>query len=244
MGVCNTPITLFCVRIHFLRANSYTTNGYLLVVLQTFFVNKKNILSLQNKIFYKTHKNLKYFYYFCSAKAKMVWCCIRGGASPLVFYITMINKDIVKKIAEEYLAETDIFVVNITISPDKNIEIYLDSDTDVTIEHCINLTKYFEENLDRDKEDYELTVSSAGLTSSFLTLRQYKKHIGDTIVVKTGAMPKQKGILKAVTTDGITLTKQTLSKVKKGMVAKVKAEEDIFIPYNTIDSAKLFLDFN
>ena len=75
----------------------------------------------------------------------------------------MISKDTVKKIVEEWLEDKEYFLVNIEISPDDKIVVEIDHADGVWIEDCVELSRFIEEHLSRDEEDYELEVGSAGL---------------------------------------------------------------------------------
>lgn len=149
----------------------------------------------------------------------------------------------IEHIVNEYFIDTDKFLVNISITQSNKIEIYIDSDTEVTLEDCISLSQHIESQLDRKKEDFELMVSSAGITNPILVTRQFKKHLGKkfSVVCKDGT--KVVGILKDADDEKIIITEQVLSKVKKGMTAKVKSEEDIVISKSDYVTAKLVLDF-
>ena len=87
-------------------------------------------------------------------------------------------------------------------------------------------------------------VSSAGITSPILLTRQFKKYIGQKLDVVGKDGEKYTGILKDATEEGITIAQQTSSKVKKGMTAKVKNEEDIHFTKDDYVTAKLFIDIN
>ena len=63
------------------------------------------------------------------------------------------------------------------------IRIFIDSDSRVLIEHCIELSKFIESQLDRDVEDFELNVSSSGLDQPYRLSRQYIKNIGREVSV-------------------------------------------------------------
>ncbi|MDL2227320.1 ribosome assembly cofactor RimP [Bacteroidales bacterium OttesenSCG-928-K03] len=152
------------------------------------------------------------------------------------------NKEIIT-LVNDFFVDSDIFAVEINVSDKNNIEIYLDSDTFVTIDNCVALNRHIESNFDRDKEDYNLMISSAGVTSPFTVIRQYRKNIGKEVIATFNDEKIVKGILKNVSDQGFTLTKQTLSNVKKGQKAKVKAEEDIFLNFNDVKITKLFFDF-
>ena len=73
-------------------------------------------------------------------------------------------------------AGTDLFVVDIRISPDNVITVEVDSPTAVDIDECAAITRKIEEKFDRDTEDYELEVGSAGITSDFKIRAQYTKN--------------------------------------------------------------------
>ena len=84
----------------------------------------------------------------------------------------MISKDTVKKIVEEWLEDKEYFLVNIEISPDDKIVVEIDHADGVWIEDCVELSRFIEEHLSRDEEDYELEVGSAGLGQPFKVPQQ------------------------------------------------------------------------
>ena len=65
------------------------------------------------------------------------------------------------------------------------------TDQAVGIEDYMALRNHIEAGLDRDVEDYELEVTSTGLTSPFKTLRQYLKNIGNEVEVLKMTTAKQ-----------------------------------------------------
>ena len=84
----------------------------------------------------------------------------------------MIDKNIVKSFVEEWLAEKEYFLVDVEISTDNKIVVEIDHADGVWIEDCVELSRYIEDRLDRDKEDYELEVGSAGLGQPFKVHQQ------------------------------------------------------------------------
>ena len=70
------------------------------------------------------------------------------------------------------------------ISADNRISVFIDSLKGININDCAVLSRLLEDQLDREKEDFELTVSSAGLDQPFIVIEQYKKNIGKQIKVK------------------------------------------------------------
>ena len=124
----------------------------------------------------------------------------------------MIDKNIVKSLVEEWLADKDYFLVDIQISADDRIVVEIDHADGVWIEDCVELSKFIQDRLSRDEEDYELEVGSAGLGQPFKVEQQYLNFIGKEVEVLDAAGKKVKGILKAV--DGRQFTVSVEEKVK------------------------------
>ena len=89
----------------------------------------------------------------------------------------MITKDQITELANEALENTDRFVVDLTVSKSNVINVYIDADSSVTIDHCVELSRFIEGRLDREVEDYELSVSSAGIDYPLLKHRQLNKYV-------------------------------------------------------------------
>jgi ribosome maturation factor RimP len=124
----------------------------------------------------------------------------------------MINEKLVKQWIEEHLAGSDRFLVDMTVKSGNRILVFIDSDTSVLIEHCITLSKFIESQLDRDVEDFELNVSSAGLDHPYKHLRQYVKNVGRDVAVSLNDGRKIEGILTAANEQGIEVTERVKEK--------------------------------
>ena len=107
----------------------------------------------------------------------------------------MITKEQIATLCEEALAGTDRFLVEVKLKPNNVIEVYVDSDTAVNIGHCAELSRFIEGRLDRDVEDYELSVLSWGLSGALKTDRQLQKYVGRDVEVKTKETGKLQGKL-------------------------------------------------
>ena len=107
----------------------------------------------------------------------------------------MITKEQVATLCEEALAGTDRFLVEVKVKPNNVIEVYIDSDTAVNIDHCAELSRYVNEKLDRDVEDYELSILSWGLSGALKMDRQLQKYVGKEVEVKTKETGKMQGKL-------------------------------------------------
>jgi ribosome maturation factor RimP len=163
----------------------------------------------------------------------------QGDQSPLFYYcfLKMIAKDKIRKLVEEQIEGTGLFIVDIKVSSANKITILVDTFKGITIDECITVSRYVEKNLDRDKEDFELMVSSPGLEMPFNVIEQYLKNEGKKIAVVDDGGIKYQGILKNVTAGGFEL--EVDHKIK-GEKATIK---EISFNYGQVKSAKTLIEF-
>jgi ribosome maturation factor RimP len=154
----------------------------------------------------------------------------------------MMDKTVISKLAEDFLASSENYLVDVDIKPGNVIVVEIDNDEGVCVDDCAALSRYIEENLDRDVEDFELEVGSAGITSPFKILRQYQKNIGNEveILLKSGA--KLTGVLKDANESGILLTVSKQVK-PEGAKRKVTVEEDVPYTFDEIKYTKYLIRF-
>ena len=155
----------------------------------------------------------------------------------------MIDKNVVKKLVEEWLQDTEYFLVSIEISPDDRIVVEIDHADGVWIEDCVALSKYIEDHLNRDEEDYELEVGSAGLGQPFKVPQQYINFIGKEVEVLDADGKKVKGILKAVEGNDFTVGVEEKVKVE-GKKRPVKQEVDHVYQMDKVKYTKYIISFN
>ncbi|MBL1009311.1 MAG: ribosome assembly cofactor RimP [Escherichia coli] len=154
----------------------------------------------------------------------------------------MIDKNVVKKLVDEWLQDQEYFLVDIEISPDNRIVVEIDHADGVWIEDCVALSRYIEERLSRDDEDYELEVGSAGLGQPFKVPQQYINFVGKEVEVLDADGIKVKGILKAV--DGNDFTVGVEEKVKvEGKKRPVKMEVDHVYQMDKVKYTKYIISF-
>ena len=149
----------------------------------------------------------------------------------------MIDKNIVQGIAETYFPVSDLYLVDVRVESGNRIVVEIDSDSSVSIDDCADLTYYIEARLDRNAEDYELEVGSAGISQPFKTLRQYKKNIGHEVEILTKTGKKLFGILKLSDEKGLTITLSKLIK-PEGVKRKMLVEEDVMFIYDELKYTK------
>lgn len=141
----------------------------------------------------------------------------------------MINKQEIIDLVEQYLlvSESESFLVDVTVSRDNCIVVEIDNDEAVDIDECVAISQYIDEHMDREREDFELEVGSAGLTSPLKTLRQFAKFEGEEMEVLMRDGRKLKGTLGAADNEGFDLTWVTMEKVtdpETGKQSKKKQE--------------------
>ena len=126
----------------------------------------------------------------------------------------MIEKSIVSAIVEEWLKDREYFLVSVEISNDNRIVVEIDHADGVWIEDCVELSRFIEERLDRDKEDFELEVGSAGLGQPFKVPQQYINFTGKEVEVLAADGKKYRGILKSVEGSRFVVTQDEKVKIE------------------------------
>ncbi|EJX04859.1 protein belonging to Uncharacterized protein family UPF0090 [gut metagenome] len=154
----------------------------------------------------------------------------------------MIDKKVVTGIVEEWLEGQDYFLVDVSVSPDDKIVVEIDHAEGVWIDDCVELSRFIESKLDREEEDYELEVGSAGIGQPFKVLQQYLIHIGKEVEVLTKEGKKLEGVLKDADEAHFTVTIQ--KKVKpEGAKRPVWVDEDLTFTYDEIKYTKYLISF-
>ncbi len=154
----------------------------------------------------------------------------------------MIDKTALTQFIEQQLTDTDLYLVDIAITPDNVITVEIDSDSPVDIDECIALSIKIEEAFNRDEEDYELEVGSAGITSPFKVVRQYQKNIGNEVEVIARDGRKYTGVLREAGPESFTIISK--EKVKKES-AKLPVLEEVTrtFAYSDVKSTSYLLQF-
>ena len=110
----------------------------------------------------------------------------------------------------------------------------------VSVKDCVSVSRNIEHNLDREKEDFELQVSSPGLDQPFVVINQYLKNLGNKVTVTTKCNTVFMGVLFEANKKEITL-----KEIKKNTATKKKETiENIHqIMMSEIKETKLIISF-
>ena len=147
----------------------------------------------------------------------------------------MIEKQNIQVIIEEFMKGTNLFLVAVKVSSSNRITVLADKNQGITIDECAAIHRHIENSLDREKEDFELQVSSPGLDLPFGVIEQYYKNEGKKVEVVDNEGTKYAGLLKNVTVGGFEL--ETEVKVK----GKTKEQKDISFNFEQIISTRVIL---
>ncbi|XOV66200.1 MAG: ribosome assembly cofactor RimP [Fluviicola sp.] len=157
----------------------------------------------------------------------------------------MIDKKLVQKLVEERMAELNngLFIVDLNISSNNVIQVELDKhEGGVSVDDCIRVSRNVEHNLDREEQDFELQVSSAGLDKGLRVFAQYKKNIGRNVKVKFVESGSIEGELVAATEEEITVRTTRKERIE-GRKKKETIIEDHVVPMEQIKETKIIISF-
>ncbi len=154
----------------------------------------------------------------------------------------MIDKQKVRELAEEWLKDKEYFLVDASVDAENKIAVEIDHKDGVWIEDCCELSKFIEERLDRDVEDYELEVGSAGIGQPFKVLQQYVNNVGNEVELLTVAGKKMGGVLSAADAEGFVLTVHEKQRVE-GKKRPQWVDVDFRFGYGDVKWVRAEIDF-
>ena len=157
----------------------------------------------------------------------------------------MIAKKKVMELIDERMAELDagLFVVSLKISTNNIINVEIDKhEGNVSINDCMSVSRNVEHNLDREEEDFELHVSSAGLDKPLRVMPQFIKNIGRGVSVKLNNKTVEEGELIQADKDGLTIRQERREKIE-GTKKKQDIVEDKYFPMSEIKETKIIISF-
>ena len=155
----------------------------------------------------------------------------------------MTDKQNIIDLTEQYLllAGSESYLVAVDIEKDNRIVVTIDNESGVDIDECVNISNYLVSHLDRDTDDFELEVGSAGLSTPLRILRQYEKYEGERMEVLCKDGKKLVGILGKADAEGFDLT--VTRKVKpEGAKKKIDVTETLRIAFDAVNSVKYSFD--
>ncbi|MCK9305395.1 MAG: ribosome assembly cofactor RimP [Bacteroidales bacterium] len=150
----------------------------------------------------------------------------------------MIDKEQINHLINNYLEENKLFLVGIDTDSENNVEVIIEStDSSVNLDDCSALSRLIEQGLDREKEDYSLTVTSAGLDRPFRVPEQYRKYCGRDVEIVMKGGEKLTAEILSVCDTGIEISYEKLIK-RDGKKKREKTEIRQLINFSDLKSVR------
>ncbi len=147
------------------------------------------------------------------------------------------NKQVINQLVSEALSENNsLFLIDISLHQDNKIIVQIDGDHGVPLKECIRISRFIENNLDKEVEDYALEVTTPDIADPIKDIRQYKKNLQRTLLVTLKDKQKAEGILTQIAENAIWLESKVREPkpIGKGKITVIK---NIEIPFSTIEKA-------
>ncbi len=155
----------------------------------------------------------------------------------------MIDKNFISELVDEFLKNhPDLFLVELKLSASGKIAVFLDGDQGVPVSKCVDLSRFIENKLDREQEDFELEVSSVGVSKPLIMPRQFIKNTGREIEFTTSTGEKIKATLLEADQQGIVVEKE-IKKKKKTSSEKTLEQTIEKFNYQDIENAVIQVSF-
>ncbi|MFV5694594.1 ribosome assembly cofactor RimP [Flavobacterium sp. LB3P122] len=144
-------------------------------------------------------------------------------------------------VTECLLEKPSVFLIDFTITDAFKVIVHLDGDSGVALQDCIDVSRFIDSNLDREEQDYSLEVASVGVGSPLKLVRQYKKNVGRTLIVKTGTEIIEAELVEA--NDDFVILSWKAREPKKIGKGKETVQKELKLPYAGIKEAIVTVTF-
>lgn len=153
------------------------------------------------------------------------------------------DKQVINQLVSEALSENNsLFLISLSLHQDNKIVVQIDGDQGVSLKECIRVSRFIENNLDKEIEDYALEVTTPDITEPLTNIRQYHKNLHRTLIITLKNQQKIEGVLTQINEDSIILeTKVREPKpLGKGKITVVKNHE---VPFSNIEKTLVKIIF-
>ena len=161
--------------------------------------------------------------------------------SPLFIKNMTFKEKVNTVLAEALLDKPSVFLIDLIITDAFKVIVTLDGDNGVVLQDCIDVSRAIENNIDREEQDFSLEVASVGVGSPLKFVRQYKKNIGRTLIVKTGSEIIEAELVDA--NDDFVILSWKAREPKKLGKGKETVQKELKLPYADIKEAIVTVTF-
>jgi ribosome maturation factor RimP len=161
--------------------------------------------------------------------------------SPL-FIKNMAFKEKVNTVLAEALSDKpSVFLIDLIITDAFKVIVTLDGDNGVALQDCIDVSRAIDSSIDREEQDFSLEVASVGVGSPLKLVRQYKKNVGRTLIVKTVTEIIEAELVEA--NDDFVILSWKAREPKKLGKGKETVQKELKLPYVDIKEAIVTVTF-
>ena len=154
------------------------------------------------------------------------------------------NVSEIKDALQSELVARGCFLVDVSVSKDNDIVVTIESEEGkIELDDCVALSRYFETQFDREKEDYSLTMTSAVLDQPFKVLKQFVKAVGTKVEVQLKGGKKMVALLEAADEESVTL-KYSVKEAVEGKKKKELVEHVDRFTMDQVNGVRPFIEFN
>ena len=144
----------------------------------------------------------------------------------------VIEHKITELLTEKFNEEDfqDCFLVDIKAHQNKKVEVFVDSDSSLTLGKCRQLSRFLEKHIDEHGwlgEKYTLEVSSPGIERPIQFPRQYTKNIGRNVDIILLDGETKSGQLVAADEQSVTIEEKLL--IKEGKKKKTVIQQTVIL---------------
>jgi ribosome maturation factor RimP len=157
----------------------------------------------------------------------------------------MISEELIVQHVQEKLNGTGVFLVEVKVKASNKIHIFMDNESEgLAISECVEMSRYIESKLDREKEDFELEVSSPGMDQPLRVFKQYVKSVGRQVAIILKDGTKHVGKMIAANAEGVTIEKTRTERTEASKKKKELITEHIQIRFPEIKETRKMVSFN
>ncbi|WP_264617695.1 ribosome assembly cofactor RimP [Flavobacterium sp. 7A] len=154
----------------------------------------------------------------------------------------MVFKEKINSLLLEALSERpSLFLIDVVITDAFKVIVTIDGDDGVVLQDCIDVSRAVESNLDREDQDFSLEVASFGVGSPLKFVRQYKKNVGRTLIVKTATENIEAELVEA--NDDFVILSWEAREPKKLGKGKETVQKRLELSYGDIKEAIVTVTF-
>lgn len=148
----------------------------------------------------------------------------------------------IEELLHDKLVELNVFLVDVQISASGKITVMADSDKGISINELESINRYLNQALDKENNDFELTVSSPGMDQPFKVMNQYHKNVGKRVSVTLTNGSKLEGVLSNLNESGFEIHDKVKQK-KEGSKKKEWEETQVRVNFSDIKETKKVITF-